>query len=217
MPAECPPSTPTPTSSAATSPCRPKPSPSRTTTSNSNEYESLLDQHNIQYACIAAPSFLGTYNDYTLAAIRDRPRFKTTVILDPATDPYILRLMDRDRAEGVRLSLAQPKNPPRLHQPRLGPLPPPPRRHRLARPPPHRRPAPPASPPRPPSRPGQPSHRPFRPPRPRPRRPIRRLPSPAPRLRHRPHLGKTLRRLPHRLRPRPAWPPASSKSPAPTA
>ncbi len=77
-----------------------------------DEYESLLDQHGIQYACIAAPSFLGTYNDYTLAAIAGRPRFKTTVILDPATDPYILRLMDRDRAEGVRLSLRNQKTLP---------------------------------------------------------------------------------------------------------
>lgn len=74
-----------------------------------DEYEAILDRHGVQYACIAAPSFLGSYNDYTLAAIRDRPRFKTTVILDPNTDPYILRLMDRDRAAGVRLSLRNQK------------------------------------------------------------------------------------------------------------
>lgn len=77
-----------------------------------DEYEAILDRHGVQYACIAAPSFLGTYNDYTLAAIRERPRFKTTVILDPATDPYILRLMDQDGAEGVRLSLRNQKTVP---------------------------------------------------------------------------------------------------------
>ena len=98
-----------------------------------DEYEAILDRHGVQYACIAAPSFLGTYNDYTLAAIADRPRFKTTVILDPATDPYILRLMDRDHAEGVRLSLRNQKTLPDFTRSRLGPLPPPPRRHRLAR------------------------------------------------------------------------------------
>lgn len=76
-----------------------------------DEYEAILDRHGVQCACIAAPSFLGTYNDYTLAAIRGRPRFKTTVILDPGTDPYILRMMDADRAEGVRLSL---RNQPSL-------------------------------------------------------------------------------------------------------
>ncbi len=70
-----------------------------------DEYEAILDRHGVRHAVIAAPSFLGTYNDYTLAAIRDRPRFKTSVILDPETDPYILKPMDADRAIGVRLSL----------------------------------------------------------------------------------------------------------------
>jgi len=79
-----------------------------------DEYEAILDRHGVQYACIAAPSFLGSYNDYTLAAIAERPRFKTTVILDPNTDPYILRLMDRDRAEGVRLSWRNLKTLPDL-------------------------------------------------------------------------------------------------------
>ena len=70
-----------------------------------DEYEAILDRNGIAKAVIAAPSFLGDYNDYTLEAIRDRPRFKTTVILDPDTNPYILKAMDADRAEGVRLSL----------------------------------------------------------------------------------------------------------------
>lgn len=77
-----------------------------------DEYEAILDRHGVQHAVIAAPSFLGTYNDYTLAAIHARPRFKTTVILDPATDPYILKAMDADRATGVRLSLRGQKTLP---------------------------------------------------------------------------------------------------------
>jgi hypothetical protein len=51
------------------------------------EYEAILDRRGVQYACIGAPSFHGSYNDYTLAAIAGRPRFKTTVILDPASTP----------------------------------------------------------------------------------------------------------------------------------
>ena len=79
-----------------------------------DEYEAILDRHGVANAVIAAPSFLGDYNDYTLAAIRNRPRFKTTVILDPATDPYILKAMDADRAEGVRLSFRNLKTLPDL-------------------------------------------------------------------------------------------------------
>ena len=79
-----------------------------------DEYEAILDAHGVRCAVIAAPSFLGTYNDYTLAAIRGRPRFKTTVILPPTTDPYILKVMDADRATGVRLSLRGQKVLPDL-------------------------------------------------------------------------------------------------------
>lgn len=79
-----------------------------------DEYEAILDKHGVTNAVIAAPSFLGDYNDYTLAAIRGRKRFKTTVILDPATDPYILKAMDADRAEGVRLSFRNLKTLPDL-------------------------------------------------------------------------------------------------------
>jgi predicted TIM-barrel fold metal-dependent hydrolase len=77
-----------------------------------DEYEAILDRHGVSYAVIAAPSFLGTYNDYTLRAIRERPRFKTTVILNPTTDPYVLKAMDADRAIGVRLSLRGAKQLP---------------------------------------------------------------------------------------------------------
>jgi predicted TIM-barrel fold metal-dependent hydrolase len=76
------------------------------------EYEAILDAHGVACAVIAAPSFLGTYNDYALAAIRTRPRFKTSVIIDPTIDPYILKAMDADRAEGVRLSLRNAKTLP---------------------------------------------------------------------------------------------------------
>ena len=69
------------------------------------EYVDILDRHGIDKAVIAAPSFLGDYNDYTLAAIQANKRIKTTVILEPTTDQYVLRAMDRQGGEGVRLSL----------------------------------------------------------------------------------------------------------------
>ena len=76
------------------------------------EYAAILDAHGIDKAVIAAPSFLGDYNDYTLAAIRGSKRIKTTVILEPSTGPYVLRAMDAEGAEGVRLSLRNQKDLP---------------------------------------------------------------------------------------------------------
>jgi predicted TIM-barrel fold metal-dependent hydrolase len=70
-----------------------------------DEYESLLNDNGIQYAVLAAPSFLGIYNEYAIDAIRNRQRFKTTAIVDPGIDPYILKAMDADRVVGIRLSL----------------------------------------------------------------------------------------------------------------
>lgn len=77
-------------------------------------YEAILDRAGVTFAVIAAPRFLGTYNDYTLRQIRGRPRFKATVILDPATDPYVLKAMHADGAIGVRLSLRDARQLPDL-------------------------------------------------------------------------------------------------------
>ncbi len=77
-------------------------------------YEAILDRHGVTFAVIAAPRFLGTYNDYTMRQISGRSRFKATVILDPATDPYVLKAMDGDRAIGVRLSLRDAAHLPDL-------------------------------------------------------------------------------------------------------
>ena len=79
-----------------------------------DRYEAILDRYGVAHAVLAAPSFLGTYNDYALNAIRARPRFKTTVILEPGIDPYILKAMDADRAIGVRLSLRGARQLPDL-------------------------------------------------------------------------------------------------------
>lgn len=77
-------------------------------------YEAILDRAGVTFAVIAAPRFLGTYNDYTLRQISGRPRFKATVILDPATDPYVLKAMHADHATGVRLSLRDARQLPDL-------------------------------------------------------------------------------------------------------
>ncbi|MDQ8731968.1 amidohydrolase family protein [Bradyrhizobium sp. LHD-71] len=67
-------------------------------------YLDALDRHGVRNGVIAAPSFLGTYNDYTINAIRGCQRIRATAILGPQIDPYILREMNKDGIVGVRLS-----------------------------------------------------------------------------------------------------------------
>lgn len=78
------------------------------------DYLAILDRHGVHNACIAAPSFLGTYNDYMIAALRGEPRLRGTVIVEPDVDPYVLRAMDGDGVVGVRLSLRGLKTLPDL-------------------------------------------------------------------------------------------------------
>jgi predicted TIM-barrel fold metal-dependent hydrolase len=68
------------------------------------DYLRVLDAHGVAFGVIAAPSFLGTYNDYTLAKLRRQPRLRGTAIVDPDIDPYVLRAMDKDGMVGVRFN-----------------------------------------------------------------------------------------------------------------
>src|SRR5690606_36950559 len=52
-----------------------------------------LDEAGVVLGVLAAASLFGDYNDYALAATRDNPRLRTTVILPPDTDPYRMREM----------------------------------------------------------------------------------------------------------------------------
>jgi predicted TIM-barrel fold metal-dependent hydrolase len=62
-----------------------------------------LDQHGIQYGVIAAASLFGTYNDYSIRAVRQHKRLRATVIVDPSIDLYTLEAMQADGIVGVRL------------------------------------------------------------------------------------------------------------------
>lgn len=67
------------------------------------QYLRTLDDHGVHYAVIAAASPYGDYNDYTIDAIKDRPRLRGTVILEPSAERYTLAMMKRDGIVGVRL------------------------------------------------------------------------------------------------------------------
>jgi predicted TIM-barrel fold metal-dependent hydrolase len=67
------------------------------------KYLSVLAEHRVDYAVLAAASPFGDYNDYTIAAVKGRPRMRATVILQPDVDQYTLAHMKRDGVVGVRL------------------------------------------------------------------------------------------------------------------
>lgn len=66
-------------------------------------YLETLAAHGVDYAVIAAASPYGDYNDYVIAAVRDRPRLRATVIVEPDVGMYALRAMAADGVVGVRL------------------------------------------------------------------------------------------------------------------
>ncbi len=69
------------------------------------DYLDVLDGAGITFGVLTQPSFLGTYNDYTLEVLRRNPRLRGTAIVDPAVDPYTLRAMADDGIVGIRYSL----------------------------------------------------------------------------------------------------------------
>jgi predicted TIM-barrel fold metal-dependent hydrolase len=71
-----------------------------------DEYLGLLDAHGITHGVLVQPSFLGTNNDFMLAAMRKLPaRLRSVVMLDPATDEAQLAALDAEGVVGVRLNL----------------------------------------------------------------------------------------------------------------
>jgi predicted TIM-barrel fold metal-dependent hydrolase len=61
-----------------------------------------LDTHGVGYGVIAAASLFGTYNDYTIHALRRHVRLRGTAIVDPDVDLYTLEAMRADGIVGVR-------------------------------------------------------------------------------------------------------------------
>lgn len=66
-------------------------------------YLKILDEHGVARGVIAAASPYGDYNDYTVAAVRNQPRLRGTVILEPTVERYVLEQMKKDGIVGVRL------------------------------------------------------------------------------------------------------------------
>ncbi|HEY8289498.1 MAG TPA: amidohydrolase family protein [Acetobacteraceae bacterium] len=81
------------------------------------DYLRTLDEHGVLFGVIAAPSFLGSYNDYTLEALRAHRRLRATVIVEPGVDIHILRAMDADGVIGIRFSLRDYAGMPDLDSP----------------------------------------------------------------------------------------------------
>jgi predicted TIM-barrel fold metal-dependent hydrolase len=62
-----------------------------------------LDAHGVRYGVIAAASLFGTYNDYSIRAVRAHKRLRATAIVDPSVDLHTLEAMKADGIVGVRL------------------------------------------------------------------------------------------------------------------
>jgi predicted TIM-barrel fold metal-dependent hydrolase len=67
------------------------------------QFVATLEKHGVKYGVLSAVGFFDDYNDYTLEATRRYKHLRTTVIVPPTIDPYIMRMMRDDGAVGVRL------------------------------------------------------------------------------------------------------------------
>jgi predicted TIM-barrel fold metal-dependent hydrolase len=76
------------------------------------QYLAALDAHGVHFAVLAAASLYDDYNEYQIEAVRKHRRLRTTVIVPPTTDPYILRRMKDDGVVGVRFQWRTLKQTP---------------------------------------------------------------------------------------------------------
>jgi predicted TIM-barrel fold metal-dependent hydrolase len=82
-----------------------------------DQYLATLDEHGVGYAVLAAASLFDDYNEYSLEATRRHKRLRTTVIVKPTIDPYVMRMMKDDGAVGVRLQWRHVKSVPDITTP----------------------------------------------------------------------------------------------------
>jgi predicted TIM-barrel fold metal-dependent hydrolase len=78
------------------------------------DYIATLDAHGVHFAILAAASIYGDYNDYALEAVRRYKRLRTTVIVDPAIDPYAMQRMSDAGVVGIRFQFRNVAEPPDL-------------------------------------------------------------------------------------------------------
>ncbi|HET7596455.1 MAG TPA: amidohydrolase family protein, partial [Burkholderiales bacterium] len=81
------------------------------------QYIATLDRHGVKYAVLAAASLFDDYNDYSIRATRAHQRLRTTVIIKPTIDPYVMRMMRDDGVVGVRFQWRNVKDLPDITTP----------------------------------------------------------------------------------------------------
>ena len=81
------------------------------------QYVATLDQHGVKYAVLAAASLFDDYNEYSIEATRRHKRLRTTAIVKPTIDPYVMRMMKDDGVVGVRFQWRNVKNLPDISAP----------------------------------------------------------------------------------------------------
>ncbi|HET7598541.1 MAG TPA: amidohydrolase family protein, partial [Burkholderiales bacterium] len=81
------------------------------------QYIATLDRHGVKYAVLAAASLFDDYNDYSIRATRAHRRLRTTVIVKPTIDPYVMRMMRDDGVVGVRFQWRNVKDLPDITTP----------------------------------------------------------------------------------------------------
>lgn len=80
-------------------------------------YVETLAAHGVTHAVLSAASLYGDYNDYQIDAVRRFPHLRTTVIVKPTVDRYILEMMKRDGVVGIRFQFRTVPDPPDLTSP----------------------------------------------------------------------------------------------------
>jgi predicted TIM-barrel fold metal-dependent hydrolase len=60
------------------------------------QFVATLEQHGVKHGVLSAVGFFDDYNDYTLDATCRYKHLRTTVIVPPTIDPYIMRMMRDD-------------------------------------------------------------------------------------------------------------------------
>lgn len=82
------------------------------------QYIATLDRHGVRCAVLAAASLFDDYNEYSIEAVRRHPqRLRTTAIVKPTIDPYIMRQMKDDGVVGVRFQWRNVKDLPDITTP----------------------------------------------------------------------------------------------------
>ena len=81
------------------------------------QYIATLDRHGVKYAVLAAASLFDDYNEYSIEATRRHKRLRTTAIVKPTIDPYVMRMMKDDGVVGVRFQWRNVKDIPDITTP----------------------------------------------------------------------------------------------------